>query len=138
MQQAYVIKPFFDLTQGVSVDASIRLPRSCTVHVNQYAQYVFLELTFPVGDADDPPPMVERRILLVQDGDLVPEDMEFIGSISANEIITSEEDAGEFGTVESLPATAEEFYNALLMYAVFISPEKTTRAAQTTSWRYIP
>jgi hypothetical protein len=127
MPQTFMVKPFFNLdsSEGVPKQVAIAVPKGGTVAVEQMYNFIFLRIHFDLAAED----AIERTMLLAFEGEEVPSNYEHIGVIVANE--TTDDTASE-----PMPQTDEEFYDALTILNVYISPE-TTQKRDPNKWSFL-
>ena len=138
------IKPLMNLAQKtLPREVEVSLPPAGKVRVQQYENFVWLM----IEGSEDFETSIPRTIIIVTEGEKIPDHYEYIGNIIGNllgdsplydddgkEIEEDEED--DETTVSPLPHTDEEFYQAFFPLCAYISPEKPSRLSNK-SWSYL-
>lgn len=140
------IKPLLNLAKKTLLrEVEIKVPVGGKVRVQQYENFVWLM----IESIEDFENSVERKIIIVTEGEKIPHDYEFIGNVIGNllgdsplydddgkEIEEGEEDEEDGTTVSLLPHSDDDFYQAFFPLCAYISAEKPSRL-NSKSWSYL-
>lgn len=141
VRQAYTVRPLFDMTQGIPACIALRLPKGAKVSAMQYAQYVFANIVYPEPEDGEAEKVLVDRMVYVLGSVERPffPPMEYIGTVISNDVLLPppalEEDAEEEESFDFIPRNAEEFYQELVTFSLFIEPEPRSTTG-FSSWRY--
>lgn len=138
MKQAYVIRPLFDMTQGIPACVALRLPKGAKVSATQYAQYVFANVTYAEPEDGEAEKVLVDRLVYVLGSKERPffPPMEYIGTVISNDVLLPPPDeVDEEESFDFIPRNAEEFYQELVTFSLFIEPEPRSTTG-FSSWRY--
>lgn len=130
MRKRFMLKPLFNLNEDMPNLLSVEIPVGSKVDCKQYANHVFLVIHHSTAFEV---PLCTRQVALRMEGDAVPGDWEWIGSVIANESGLGAEEDEE---LVEIPLDTESFFNMLAFFNVYLSPERV-KIGDSKSWSFI-
>ena len=136
----FSIYPLADLNKElVPGGRQVMLPANSTVTCHQYANHVYLTVHSKANQTRT----ALREIIFATPNKDIPDEFECIGTLVANEAAGPEPEEGDVDEdgddflLEEIPSDPEEFYSALFLVNVYISPDKTVSDRDGKSWSFI-